>query len=338
VLHKPDQKLSIDARTYETTRVQEANEFVNDLVARHSLSIVGRSREVNFSARGWNIGDFQVCDFSYGNCETEVKLSPQQEPYCFIAAPLSGHIEVVSGRKQFVVRPGYALAFAGQGNKETSFFDPADSHFLNIRVPYDTLKDFLSAELEIPIKGELYFPDTPIQIDNKLGYMINYLSWLSDNVTASTNQMLVESPHLAQHLRKLLMSLMLSTIEHNFTQRYHKPEGSLPPYYVRQAEEYLSSKAREAITVEEVAQEVNVAPRTLHLGFQRHRNYTITEFLRNERLAIARQELLSAKEKGLSITEIAYSSGFMHLGRFASAYQKRYGEKPSETLRAAPKA
>ncbi|MBN9274969.1 MAG: helix-turn-helix domain-containing protein, partial [Mesorhizobium sp.] len=42
--------------------------------------------------------------------------------------------------------------------------------------------------------------------------------------------------------------------------------------------------------------------------------------------------LREADEK-TSVTDAAYAAGFGHLGRAASAYRRRYGETPSETLR-----
>jgi AraC-like DNA-binding protein len=37
----------------------------------------------------------------------------------------------------------------------------------------------------------------------------------------------------------------------------------------------------------------------------------------------------------VSVAEVAARWGFSHLGRFAAAYRKRYGESPSHTLREA---
>jgi transcriptional regulator GlxA family with amidase domain len=49
------------------------------------------------------------------------------------------------------------------------------------------------------------------------------------------------------------------------------------------------------------------------------------------RLQAARARLLAATEAD-SVTAIALDCGFAHLGRFAVAYRRAYGERPSETL------
>ncbi len=95
----------------------------------------------------------------------------------------------------------------------------------------------------------------------------------------------------------------------------------------------MRSHAKQPLSMADVAQSVGVASRTLQLGFHRYRNNSAFEILRNERLALAREALMSAREQQLSVTDIAFACGFVHLSRFASAYQRRYGEKPSDTLR-----
>jgi AraC family transcriptional regulator, ethanolamine operon transcriptional activator len=45
-----------------------------------------------------------------------------------------------------------------------------------------------------------------------------------------------------------------------------------------------------------------------------------------------RRELLDGAEDD-DVTRVAARWGFTHLGRFASSYQKIFGEKPSHTLR-----
>ena len=56
------------------------------------------------------------------------------------------------------------------------------------------------------------------------------------------------------------------------------------------------------------------------------------EFLTEQRLHRAHEKLLKARLAD-SVTNIALDCGFNHLGRFSQLYRKRFGERPSETLR-----
>jgi AraC-like DNA-binding protein/tetratricopeptide (TPR) repeat protein len=72
--------------------------------------------------------------------------------------------------------------------------------------------------------------------------------------------------------------------------------------------------------------------RTLQRQFQAFLGQSPTEVLRTIRLEHARLDLLRG-ESGVSVTDIATRWGLPHLGRFSLEYRRRYGEKPSQTLR-----
>lgn len=56
-------------------------------------------------------------------------------------------------------------------------------------------------------------------------------------------------------------------------------------------------------------------------------------YLRRLRLEKVHEELSAAEPDLASVTEVATRWGFVHLGRFAAAYYRAFGEFPSETLR-----
>jgi len=86
------------------------------------------------------------------------------------------------------------------------------------------------------------------------------------------------------------------------------------------------------MSVVQLAGALEVSVRTLQTALRTWRSTTPSVFLREARLERVRECLLSG-EDGRSITEIAMQAGFMHLGRFSAAYQKKYGENPSATQR-----
>jgi AraC-like DNA-binding protein/tetratricopeptide (TPR) repeat protein len=104
------------------------------------------------------------------------------------------------------------------------------------------------------------------------------------------------------------------------------------PRGVRTALERLESEPARAWRLEELATAAGVAPRTLQKHFRRFVGRAPLALLRELRWTRARQALLHAPAHA-SVTEIATTWGFGHLGRFAVEYRRRYGESPSETLR-----
>ena len=66
-------------------------------------------------------------------------------------------------------------------------------------------------------------------------------------------------------------------------------------------------------------------------SFQKHIGTTPMAYLRDCRLELAHKRIQA--RDGATITDIALDCGFSHLGKFASYYQLRYGELPSQTFK-----
>ena len=100
---------------------------------------------------------------------------------------------------------------------------------------------------------------------------------------------------------------------------------------VRLAEEYIEAHAGDAISVSDLVRVCNCSQSALFQAFQNTRGYSPMQFLGEIRLRRARQFLLS--DDAHTVSAVAFGAGFNHLGRFAGAYRKRFGETPSETRR-----
>ncbi len=332
--HNLTNSLPISVDTFSTTEAQVANEYINDHVALHRLDVVDVCSGVKFDCRRWQIGDFQVCDFSYGECEVEVTVNQCDEQGFFIVIPISGHVDISSKDVQLALQPGSAMAFTTPEAANTSFHDSRSFRNINICASYEALRSFLAREFDLPITRSISFAKHPIFVSNDFRFLLDYIEWFSNRIDRDVVSMLNNSSHLAGHLHDMVLGLLISTFDNNYQELYcSQNKKSISPSYVRLAEEYMRDNVCETVTVNDIAREVGVAMRTLHKGFQRYRNYSVSEFLRNERLSLAHKELATAKERKQSVTDIAYSCGFAHLSKFAVAYRKRYGEKPSETLR-----
>lgn len=332
--HDHRNPLTVGIDSFRTTEIEEVNGYLNNHIISHRCDVLASPSNVSFDCRRWHVGEFQVCDFSYGECEVQITLDKCDEDGFFIVVPLHGHADVVFKGERFSLYPGSAMAFTKLDSANTCFYDSSSFRNINISISYKALSDFLINEFDLPITRNISFTKGPVFISNEFQFLLDYIGWISSRFDDGIESMLLNSLHMAQHMEDLLMALLITTIDNNYQELYcsqYKKNAS--PVYVRLAEEYIRDNAREAVTVNTIAREVGVATRTLHLGFQRYRNYSVSEFLRNERLSQAHKELATGKQKSLSVTDVAYACGFAHLSKFAVAYQKKYGENPSETLK-----
>ena len=96
---------------------------------------------------------------------------------------------------------------------------------------------------------------------------------------------------------------------------------------------WIEVHAGEAITVADLASEVGLSVRQLQASVAQHFGISPIELLRETRLRMARKALIAADPDNCTVSTIAYSTGFNHLGRFSHHYFTEFGEKPSETFR-----
>ncbi|MDU9004303.1 AraC family transcriptional regulator [Sedimentitalea todarodis] len=97
---------------------------------------------------------------------------------------------------------------------------------------------------------------------------------------------------------------------------------------VRRGLDYLHANISEPLRVEDIAREAGLNIRSLQLGFKAAYGVSPMRYLRDVRLDAARY-LLSRRQNRESVTQVAYSVGFSHLGRFSKDYRARFGTRPS---------
>ncbi|ROP65406.1 helix-turn-helix domain-containing protein [Curtobacterium sp. PhB115] len=103
---------------------------------------------------------------------------------------------------------------------------------------------------------------------------------------------------------------------------------------LRRALEFVHEHARQPIGTPEIAAAAGLSPRGLQQSLRRHLDQTPGELLRSVRLDGARDDLLGNDRDETSVADVARAWGFGHLGRFSATYRARFGELPSESLRA----
>lgn len=132
---------------------------------------------------------------------------------------------------------------------------------------------------------------------------------------------------VARHMEELLIELLACALP-----RAPLPEAAVVPAFVRRAEEFIRAHAGEPLQLDDISRAAGVSPRTLRERFGMARGISPMQFLRDMRMKLAREALLTAGRHA-RIADIALACGFFHIGRFSVAYAKEFGEHPSATLR-----
>ena len=143
---------------------------------------------------------------------------------------------------------------------------------------------------------------------------------------------ILRNPVMMSAFEQFIATGLLLSHPHNYAEALRRLETTVTPRNVRRAVDYIDAHLDQAITIADIVKATGVAGRTLFKHFKDFKGVSPMRYLRNARLLQVR-EALSRAEPEESVTAIAASWGFGHLGRFSIEYRRRFGESPSETLR-----
>ncbi len=146
------------------------------------------------------------------------------------------------------------------------------------------------------------------------------------------NDLVVKNPGLLKSYDHMLLTALLSLPHNQREKLYEDRRYQVAPGLVRRAEEYMRAQLEEAISIIDLLQICGCSRSVLFAAFRNARGYTPMEFLTEQRLQSAREKLLTSHLEA-SVSSIALDCGFINLGRFSQVYRKRFGERPSVTLR-----
>jgi AraC-like DNA-binding protein len=135
-------------------------------------------------------------------------------------------------------------------------------------------------------------------------------------------------------LADALASLLLTQHAHSQQSTLHADATCTPSMrVVRQAEELMLRRLRAHVSVNDLCIECSVSRRTLFAAFHSCHGVGPMTWLRERRLEAARSALQKPSRGGIRVADIALEYGFTHVGDFAGAYRRQFGEAPSQTLR-----
>jgi AraC-like DNA-binding protein len=141
-----------------------------------------------------------------------------------------------------------------------------------------------------------------------------------------------DNPVALASLTDLILSLVLRGVPHNYLERLENRRRGAVPAYIRRAEEFMHANAATAIRMEQVAHAAGCSVRTLGAVFRHFRDTTPLAALHAIRLERVQAELSRGMTSEFS-AEVVRRYGFTNSSRFTTAYRRRFGEAPSDTIK-----
>jgi transcriptional regulator GlxA family with amidase domain len=140
------------------------------------------------------------------------------------------------------------------------------------------------------------------------------------------------NPITMNMFQQFIMTGLLLSHPNNYREALRRLARRIAPRDVKRAIDYIDAHLDSAVTLAAIVEASGVAGRTLLKHFRDTKGVSPMRYLCNARFEKVREALARA-QPGESVTTIAMSWGFSHLGRFSVEYRTRFGERPSETLR-----
>ncbi len=306
-------------------------DHVRDVMSRafkpHSLDVLGADARLDARMRSARLGDMSVSLVTYGG-DVRIGTGPL-ETFFVLLIPLTGRTEIRSRGERYTVGAGTAYVLS-PGDPVTVRW-PSDCTQLVVRLERWSTEACLADLLGAPLRRPLRF--APV-MDVRSGYgrtWCRVLELLLSELDRTGS--LVEQSTVADRLVGTLTTALLLAHKHNYTKMLDGEMSVVPSRAVSIALEWIESHPQWLHTTASLAREADVTERSLQQGFRRHLNMAPMEYLREVRLRRIRDRLHAAQADAVTVTEVAAEWGFQHTGHFAARYQRRFGERPSETLR-----
>ncbi|MFC7306225.1 AraC family transcriptional regulator [Streptomyces monticola] len=146
---------------------------------------------------------------------------------------------------------------------------------------------------------------------------------------------LLQQPIIARRLEQTLLEGLLLAADHQYREALDAPPPTMRPAAVKRVMDVVRENPAEPYDAARLAEIAQVGLRTLQEAFRRHVGLSPMAYVQEVRLQQVRLQLRVAAPGTVRVSDVAYQWGFAHLGRFAQRYRARFGESPSQTLRAA---
>lgn len=321
-------------RAYERYRTRDparASALSAAVLSANQLVVRDHDRRFEAVCRAVRVHSASLVYLTYGTDVIVDRLRPPRRDYLAILLPVHGQLRLRHQGREFDI-------LAGETADVTYSGDALHAQFGGRASVLTLCADLHAVELAL---GNLLLEPPPadlrIQPGPVAGPARRSLTGAAELLAASHDGKDPGSPLpavVARRLEEQILLTVLLSVNHNYRARL-LGEGTRPGRRaVREAVDLVSAEEEATWTIPELARAAGVTVRALELGFRKELGRTPREFVREQRLLRAHDELMRAHPgDGTTVTGVACRWGFWHVGRFATSYTERFGVRPATTLR-----
>ena len=315
-------------RVLHSHDVDDVCEQVSRAYCSHRLTPKSASYPLDTRYHRVSFGDVS---FNYLHYGADVSVVPGSfEGFLMIEIPLAGFARIHYGDQMVDSCLGVGSVVSSTRPVRSRW--SADARRLMVQVHRESLErfatNFLGHRLTQPIEFQL-----TMNLESGIGQgLSSYVGYVVDQL--SNNTMFHEYAMVRRQVSRTIFTMLLSGQSHNYSEEIRAVATPGAPKHIERTYQFIMENYDQDIGIQQLTEISGVSMRALYAGFKRYKGISPMLALKNRRLEAAHEDLFTGMT-GEGVTEIALEWGFTHLGNFAKDYQRRFGEKPSETLRSA---
>jgi AraC-like DNA-binding protein len=303
--------------------VEEVREAVIDSYGALRLDLPRHAEGFDVRANQWQS---QSVGLSYCGYGTPVELTFPAASFFRQQICLSGNSGLKVGRVEKQVTSEESYVVPPETPIEVAFAQGYEQ--LVLRIEGDALFSKLAALIGSTPSRKLVFNGMNGFNGAGINNIRRLLTFFASELDSSSNLL---SPTIVELEQALIVSFLCNN-PHNYSAFLESRSRPPASWQVRRAEEYVEAHWNRPITIEDLARETSSSARSLFRQFRKSRGQSPMAFLKDVRLRHAR-DILQRSGLSPSVTETAIACGFGNLGHFATDYFKRFGERPSDTVK-----
>ncbi|MFI6874657.1 AraC family transcriptional regulator [Streptomyces sp. NPDC050400] len=319
-----------EASTFVTRSVEEASHVLSEVYYDLRLEVKGAdSHDFVTRITMADLGALTIGDVSFG---TTIKTGYCEPGYYHVCVPLEGSFGVQEGLSSPVyTTPRTAVIYDPARDIRVYDWSP-DCRVLAIKVDKLATHRQLETLLGKPLRRQPHFQPY-IDITRGPGRSwANLTRW--SLLDFDTPQGMLRHPLIAGRLEQTLLEGLLLATDHSYRAQLEAPPPQMRPAAVKRVIDLVRERPEEPYDAGRLAAVSQVSLRSLQEAFRKHMGMSPMAYVTEVRLQRVRMQLRTSAPGTVTVTDVAYQWGFAHLGRFAARYRARFGESPSQTLRA----
>lgn len=314
--------------TFKSVPLESASSVGGRLYTPHQVVALNRGEAPTFSVEALVSPGLTVGFLRYSGA-VHIKTPNLDDAY-HVNIPLDGPLQTASGDQSGII-PVRNAALYRRGQAAILQGWNGGGRVLAIKIAPDLLEQRAADIFGHPVRN-VDFKELSLSLDNPRGHeWLSLLKVITNGLSPAGS--LTQNPVMGAALQEAVISGLVLLAAGSSPAASNSLADLNSANVVQQAIAYMDRRADQPITISSLAGHLGVSIRSLQTAFRAELDITPHEHLRAVRLGRARQDLLLASARDISVAQVARRWGFSNLGRFAAHYSQVYGESPKDTLR-----